>query len=66
MGTQKTTKEFAEEYRKRIRPMYETFRESDGKPVSVYNQDDMVKMFEYGVEHIIEIIEKAISVTKSE
>ena len=38
----------AEEFRKKIRPLFETFKDSTGEPVSAYDQNDMVAMFKAG------------------
>ena len=51
----------ADEIRKTIRPLYETVRDSDGTPISVYSQDDMNSMFEAGMRYALEKLSKEIS-----
>ena len=56
--------EVAKEYRRKIRPLFESIRESDRKPASVYDQDDMDKMFEYGVNYTLDEIEALLQVSQ--
>lgn len=54
----KNIKERAIEAERNTHPLFETIRESDGKPVSVYDQDNMISMFEQGANYVIGEIEK--------
>jgi archaellum component FlaC len=56
----KSIKEKAEEAERNTQPLFESFRESDGKPVSVYEQDDMISMFEAGANYVLNEIEKCV------
>ena len=63
----------AEEFRKKIRPLFETFKDSTGEPVSAYDQNDMVAMFKAGakwqkkktINKAIEWIKEKCSITFS-
>ena len=54
----KSIKEKAIEEQRNIHPLFETLNESTGKPVSVYDQDDMRNMFEAGANYVLDEIEK--------
>lgn len=53
----KSIKEKAIETERNTHPLFESIRESDGKPVSVYDQDDMISMFEQGANYVFDEIE---------
>ena len=60
----KSIKEKAEEAKRNTHPLFESIRESDGKPVSIYDQDDMISMFEAGANYVLNIIEQALTPQK--
>lgn len=56
----KSIREKAKEAKRNIHPLFESIRESTGEPVSVYDQNDMIDMFEAGANYVIEQIEKQL------
>lgn len=58
----KSIKEKAKEAVRNTRSLFESFREPDGKPVSVYDQDDMISMFEQGGNYVLECIEEVTNI----
>jgi hypothetical protein len=56
----KSIKEKAEEAERNTHPLFESIRESDGKPVSVYDQNDMINMYEAGANYVLEQIENSL------
>ena len=56
----KSIKEKAKEAERNMLPLFESIRESDEKPVSVYDQDDMISIFEAGANYVLEQIEKLV------
>ena len=54
----KSIKEKAKEAERNTFPLFETISESDGNPVSVYDKNDMIDMFEQGANYVLEQIEK--------
>ena len=56
--------EKAKEAERNTHPLFESIRESDGTPVSVYDQDDMISMFEQGANYVLEKIEEIIRYDK--
>lgn len=57
----KTIKEKAMEAERDTHPLFETISEYTGKPVSVYDQDDMIAMFEQGATYVLDILEQALT-----
>ena len=53
----KSIKEKAIETERNTHPLFESFSESTGEPVSVYDQDDMISMFEQGATYMLDEIE---------
>ena len=60
----KTIQQLAEEYRRKIRPLFESYSESNLYPVSAYDQDDMDKMFEYGVNYTLDEIRRLMEISQ--
>jgi uncharacterized protein YbcV (DUF1398 family) len=56
----KSIREKAEEAERNTHPLFETIKESTGEPVSVYDQNDMISMFEAGANYVIDEIEKSL------
>lgn len=56
----KSIKEKAIETERNTHPLFESIKESTGEPVSVYDQDDMISMFEQGANYVLEQIEQLI------
>ena len=54
----KSINEKAEEVERNMHPLFESIRESTGEPVSVYDQNDMIDMFEAGANYVLDEIEK--------
>ena len=61
----KSIKEMAKEAERNMHPLFESIRESDGKPVSVYDQDDMISMFEQGANYVLDAITECLPKTMS-
>lgn len=59
----KSIKEKAEEAERNTHPLFESIRESTGEPVSVYDQNDMISMFEQGANYVVEEIENLVKTT---
>ena len=53
----KSIKEKAKEAERNIHPLFESISESTGEPVSVYDQNDMLDMFEAGANYVLGILE---------
>ena len=53
----KSIKEQAKEAVKNTHPLFESIRESTGEPVSVYDQNDMIDMFEQGANYVLDEVE---------
>jgi len=54
----KSIREKAKEAERNTLPLFESISESTGEPVSVYDQNDMIDMFESGANYVLEQIEK--------
>lgn len=54
----KSIKEKAKEAERNIHPLFESISESTGEPVSVYDQNDMIDMFESGANYVLDEIEE--------
>ena len=50
----KSVKEKAIEAERNTYPLFESIRESTGEPVSVYDQNDMLDMFEAGANYVLD------------
>jgi len=57
----KSIKEQAKEAVKNTHPLFESIRESTGEPVSVYDQNDMLDMFEVGANYVLDEVEKLLN-----
>lgn len=53
----KSIREKAKEAERNTHPLFESISESTGEPVSVYDQNDMIDMFESGANYVLEQIE---------
>ena len=56
----KSIREKAKEAERNIHPLFESISESTGEPVSVYDQNDMIDMFEQGANYVLDILEKEL------
>ena len=56
----KSIREKAKEAERNTHPLFESISESTGDPVSVYDQNDMIDMFEAGANYVLEEIENVI------
>lgn len=56
----KSIKEKAKEAERNTHPLFESISESTGEPVSVYDQNDMLDMFEAGANYVLEEVEKLL------
>jgi len=54
----KSIREKAKEAERNTLPLFESISESTGEPVSVYDQNDMLDMFEQGASYVLDEIEK--------
>ena len=57
----KTIKEKAMEAERNARPLFETLTTSTGRLTSIYNQNDMINMFEQGANYVLDILEQALT-----
>ena len=57
----KSIKEKAKEAERNTLPLFESISESTGEPVSVYDQNDMIDMFEQGANYVLEEIERIVN-----
>lgn len=57
----KSIREKAKEAERNTLPLFESIRESTGEPVSVYDQNDMIDMFEQGANYVLEEIERIVN-----
>lgn len=55
-----TIKEQAKEAGRNTHPLFESISESTGEPVSVYVQNDMIDMFEAGVNYVLEVVKSIL------
>ena len=53
----KSIREKAKEAERNTLPLFESISESTGEPVSVYDQNDMIDMFEAGANYVLEEIQ---------
>ena len=53
----KSIREKAKEAERNIHPLFESISESTGEPVSVYDQNDMLDMFEAGANYVLDEVE---------
>ena len=56
----KSIREKAKEAERNTHPLFESISESTGEPVSVYDQNDMLDMFEQGANYVLEEIQSCI------
>ena len=54
----KSIREKAKDAERNTLPLFESISESTGEPVSVYDQNDMIDMFESGANYVLDEIEK--------
>jgi hypothetical protein len=59
----KSIREKAKEAERNTHPLFESISESTGEPVSVYDQNDMISMFEQGANYVVEEIENLVKTT---
>ena len=60
----KSIKEKAKEVERNTHPLFESISESTGEPVSVYDQNDMIDMFEAGANYVLNLLSETIHVSK--
>jgi hypothetical protein len=61
----KSIKEKAKEAERNIHPLFESISEPTGEPVSVYDQNDMIDMFEAGANYVLDAITECLPKTHS-